>query len=161
SNTAGLYTFNTGTTNTGNTLTTATFTEDGLRQLCFERSTICGGGDGNYRNAQIDLRPGGAVVYVDVNAGVFWQRIGIVMRLNTTRTRLSVIGVDIDGITYDPATLPPFLPADARQAIVNALSEVEIVVNDLITQIVLRSGGETYTIIDLNVDDALLTLIMQ
>lgn len=160
-NTDGLYSFNMGTTNVGNALLTASFTEDGLLQLCFERSTICGSGDANYRNARIDLRPGGAVVYVEVNTGVFWQRIGIVMRLNSERNHLDVIGVDIDGTTYDPATLPPFLPSDARQAILNALDEVETVVNDLIVQMVLSTGGESYRIIDVNVDDTLLTLIMQ
>ncbi len=154
-------TFVTGDDEVGNRVASVGFSEAGLLQLCRDRSPVCANGDGQYRNAYIDLRPNGAIVFVDINAGVFWQQVGIVLQLNDSRTVMRVVGVDINGSTYDPATLPQFLPAEARQSILNALTEVETVVNDLLQDIIVRNAGKNYRIDDVQIDNERLTLLMR
>lgn len=155
------FTLQVGSSTSGSQLATATFTEVGLLQLCNQRSTVCTGSDGRYRNASIDLRPGGAVVYADINTGMFWQRIGVVFRLDAGRTSLNVAGVDIDGVTYNPDTLPGLLPPDVRQQISGSVDEIEAAANDVLQQLVIQSSGQSYRLTDIIVDDTLLTLVLQ
>jgi hypothetical protein len=155
------YMFVQGADETGLPTVTATFTELGLLDLCNRRGDICSGGNGQYRNAWIDLRTGGAVVYVDVNVGMFWQTIGLVLQLNATRTRIDVVGVDIDNSTYDANTLPVFLPNETRTAISSALTDVESTANDIMREMLLSAGGENYRLMDVQVNDTTLTLILR
>jgi hypothetical protein len=52
------------------------------------------------RNASIDLLPGGAMVYADVNLEIGWQRVGAAFMLDSSGQQLSLVGVDIDGRFY-------------------------------------------------------------
>lgn len=156
------YTVTTGFNEAGLNVATATFTEAGLVSLCNERSSVCSpSGEAGYRNARVDLRPGGAVVYVEVNAGLFWQRIGIVFGVDPMFTRLNIVGVDIDGSTYDPNTLPAYLPGDVRRSINTALDEVDRVVNQIVQDMAINTGGQIYRLQDIQVNDDLLTLVLR
>lgn len=157
----GSYNVVTGSTSSGQQIATATFTEADLLRLCNERSALCSTGDDRFRNATFDLRPGGGVVYVEVNAQVFWQRIGVVLRLNSDRTSFDVYGVDIAGTTYDPLSLPSLIPADARARIVEAVNEVETTGNDILQQISAQTGGQNYQLSDIIIDDNTLTIVMR
>ncbi|MDX1993094.1 MAG: hypothetical protein SF029_11925 [bacterium] len=148
------YTVSVGNTNAGTPIARASFTEAGLLQICNQRSTVCSGTDGRFRNASIDLRPGGAVVYADVNlTSGFWQRIGVVLQLDGSRTRFSVVGVDIDGVLYNPASAPG--------EIGGSIDEIERTGNDILQQVALETGGQSYTLTEVIIDDANLTLVMQ
>jgi hypothetical protein len=52
------------------------------------------------RNPWIDLRPGGAVVYADVDLEIGWKRVGAVVMVDASGRQIEVIGVDIDGRLY-------------------------------------------------------------
>jgi hypothetical protein len=52
------------------------------------------------RDPWIDLKPGGAVVYADVDLEVGWQRVGAVLMVDGTGRQIEVVGVDIDGRLY-------------------------------------------------------------
>ena len=142
----------TGTGSTGAAMAQADFTENGLLQLCNQRGNICRDGDSRYRDIVIDLRPGGAVIYADVNAGV-WQRIGVVIRLNPTGTRFDVVGVDVGGVLYDPNSLPGELSTFTR--------EIERVGNDALRQMVLDAAGGRYSLESMTIDEATLTVILR
>lgn len=52
------------------------------------------------RDPWIDLKPGGAVVYADVDLEVGWQQVGAVFMLDASGRQLVLAGVDIDGRLY-------------------------------------------------------------
>lgn len=133
------------------------FTEQGLMDLCARRSVICRSGNNLYRNIAVDLRPGGAVVYADVNAGLYWQRVGIVTRLDETNARFYVVGVDINGIVYNPVTLP----FDLDDTVADAINHIEREGNNALRELVVYAEGESYTLSSIAVDDSTLTLMLR
>lgn len=155
------YTFVTGSSDGGAQVAVATFTEQGLLDICIQRSAVCSGQADRYRNVRFDLRPGGMVVYADVNAGIIWQRLGVVLRLDSSSRRFNVLGVDIDGVTFDPATLPPFLSQDVRDGIAVAMVDIEREGNAVLNELELQTGGQTYTLSQIVIDDTTLTIIMR
>lgn len=52
------------------------------------------------RNIWLDLKPGGAILYADVNLEVGWQRVGAVLMLDASGRQLILAGVDIGGRLY-------------------------------------------------------------
>lgn len=52
------------------------------------------------KNPWVDLKPGGAIIYADVNLELGWKRVGAVFTLETTGRQLSLAGVDLDGKLY-------------------------------------------------------------
>jgi hypothetical protein len=52
------------------------------------------------RDPWIDLKPGGAVIYADVDLEVGWQRVGAVLMVDGTGRQIEIVGVDIDGRLY-------------------------------------------------------------
>jgi hypothetical protein len=52
------------------------------------------------RDPWIDLKPGGAVVYADVDLEIGWQRVGAVLMVDGTGQQIQVVGVDVDGRLY-------------------------------------------------------------
>jgi hypothetical protein len=52
------------------------------------------------REVSLDLKPGGAIVYADVNLEVGWQRVGAVFMLDASGRQLILAGVDMDGRLY-------------------------------------------------------------
>lgn len=155
------YTFVTGSTDAGTQVAVATFTEQGLLDICNQRSTVCSGQNDRYRNVRFDLRPGGVVVYADVNAGILWQRLGVVLRLDSSSRRFNVLGVDIGGVTFDPATLPPFLSQEVKDGIAVAMVDIEREGNAVLNELELQTGGQSYTLSQITIDDTTLTVIMR
>ncbi|MBZ0295873.1 MAG: hypothetical protein K8L99_25160 [Anaerolineae bacterium] len=145
------YTIVTGSTSSGQQLATLTFDENSLETICQQRSDICGPNNPRFRNAVIDLKPGGAIVNGEVyvqQVGI-WQRVGIVMRL--TNNQLTIAGVDVGGTLY---TVPPNEFSDL-------ISEVERVGNEAIQQLAVEAGGTSYTLVQIQVTETALTLVMQ
>jgi hypothetical protein len=147
----------TGETMNGARVAVASFTEDGLIELCSQRSVICRSGNDLYRNVSVDLRPGGAVIYADVNAGLYWQRIGVVAQLDSTNTQFYVAGVDVSGMMYDPSTLP----FELNDLVTDAISQIEREGNRTLQDLAISAGGERYRLTEVNVDDTILTLILR
>ncbi len=52
------------------------------------------------RNIYLDLKPGGAVLYADVDLELGWQRVGAVLMLDVSGRQLILAGVDIGGRLY-------------------------------------------------------------
>lgn len=133
-------------------LVQATFSEADLMALCRQLSALCSEGSSQYRNVQLDLRPGGAVLYADVTLPQFGlsQRAGVVLRLGDA-ARFEVAGVDVGGTLYE---VPP-------EALGDLASEVERTGNDLLRQLSIRADGTSYTISEVYIDDHFLTAILR
>jgi hypothetical protein len=52
------------------------------------------------RNTWVDLKPGGAVAYAEVNLEVGWEQVGAVLMLDASGRQLILAGVDVDGRIY-------------------------------------------------------------
>jgi len=150
----------TGGSSVTTTVATATFSEAGLLDVCRQRSGVCRGEDSRFRNVRFDLRPGGVVILTEVNAGVFWQRIGVVLRL-TGQQSFEVIGVDIDGSTYNIGSLPAFIPADTRATINEAVRDVDRIGNEVLTDLIVSTGGDDYRLQAISIDHTQLTLTLR
>lgn len=151
-----LYDFTLGTGAGGEQVFTAGFTEAGLMQICQQRSTICSPAstDPRFRNARIDLKPGGGIVYIDTTLpelGNVPLPAGVVLRWDAPSRRAVVAGVDIGGVLY---TTPP-------QAIGETVAEIERQMNDLIQQLAVEAGGGRYTLSDVIVDESNLTVVLR
>lgn len=151
-----LYNFTLGSSVSGESLAVAAFTEAGLNELCRQRSTICSpnSNDPRLRNARIDLRPGGAVVYADVSIpqlGGIEQTAGVVLRWDAAARRAVFAGVDLNGTLYGS---PP-------QGLGDTINEIEQRTNDLIQQLSVDAGGGVYSLSEVRVDDTSLTLILR
>ncbi len=151
-----LYDFTLGTGAGGQQMAMAHFTEAGLMDLCHQRSTVCSpnSSDPRFRNARIDLRPGGAVVYMDTTLpqlGNVPLPAGVVLRWDQPTRRVVFAGVDIGGTLY---TTPP-------QSLNDFVASVEQQMNDLIQQLAVEMGGGQYTVSEVSIDDSSLTIILR
>jgi hypothetical protein len=151
-----LYNFTVGAGAGGQSMATATFTEAGLMNICYQRSTICGpnSSDPRFRNARIDLRPGGAVVYVDATVpqlGNIPFPVGVVVQWDATARRVKVTGVDIGGTLYTPT----------QQSLSDVVATVEQQMNQMIQQAALQINGGRYTVSEVSIDDSSVTLILR
>jgi hypothetical protein len=137
----------------GGQLATLTFTETSLMALCAQRTTVCSGTGGVYRNGRIDLRPQGAVIYADVYVAQLgsWQNLGVVMRLDSTNRQLQVIGVDLNGTLF---SAPP-------TELGTIVRDIEQTGNDILRQVALEANNERYLLSEIRIDDTTLTLIMR
>lgn len=152
------YDLTTGTNGNGRRVARASFSEGALLDLCAARTSICREGDNRLRNVQIDIRPGGAVIYADANAGVFWQRIGVVLQIDPVTGRtFRIAGVDVEGITYNPETLPFGL----SESIGGLLRDIEREGNAILRQMSLSVNGDGLSLVQIEANDDALTITMQ
>lgn len=49
------------------------------------------------RNTRAALKPGGLIIYAEVNLGVRWQKVGAVFNLDESGRQFTLVGVDLDG----------------------------------------------------------------
>lgn len=150
------YRFATGSDETGRRAALATFTEAELMNVCRQYSAVCRDGGERYRDVNIDLRPGGAVVYAEVDLGVVWQRVGIVLQLGMDRTRFESPGVDIAGSVYPLDALPP-----AAAGASGTVNEIVTLANDVLRQLAVNAAGEDYRLSELIIDDTTLTMVLR
>lgn len=147
------YTLATGSTASGQRAAALTFDENGLFALCQQRSDVCGPTNPRFRNARIDLRPGGAVI----NGEVFvpqiglWQSAGLVVQLTSDNRSLTVAGIDVGGSLYSTP------PNEFRDLI----TEIERQGNAALQQLALEAGGSIYSLSGVSIDHNTLTLILQ
>jgi hypothetical protein len=130
-----------------------TLTEANLMDLCRQRSTVCAGGNDQFRNARIDLRPGGAVVYGDVyipDVGL-WQSLGVVVQVDASGRQIQVMGVEVGGQLYG-------LPAGTISKRVNDLLTQ---VNATLTQASMDAAGGQYALFSIQVTDDALTVVLR
>jgi hypothetical protein len=144
----------TGTGGDGNPIAVVSLTEAEVNELCRQRTTLCSaGGNGQIRNARIDLRPGGAIVFADFNVpqlGV-WQYAGVVLTLDTERVRFNVAGIDMNGTLY---RAPP-------EGLGVYIDQVESTANDVLRQIALQASGETFRPNAIYADNDRITMYLQ
>jgi hypothetical protein len=149
---AGYYSVITGFSD-GAPVAVVSFTENSLMDLCYQRADLCSGAGSSFRNARLDLRPGGAVVYADllVPGMSIWQPVGVALRLDSARRQFVVAGVDLGGTLYD-------LPQDALGEQVTQLAGAG---NDLLRRLELEAGGGRYGQPEVVIDDGTLTLVLR
>lgn len=133
-----------------------TFTEAGLLEICRQQNEVCRGGDPRFQNISLDLKPGGAVIYADVNMPTQYgvtlqQRAGVVLQLDASQRHLRFAGIDLNGTLY---TNPPAEMAGMVQ-------EFEQVGNDVLNQVTVNAGAGELALRETRIDDTTLTLIMQ
>ncbi|MBI5671222.1 MAG: hypothetical protein HZC41_24765 [Chloroflexi bacterium] len=147
------YSVATGVTNTGAPAATVTFTEANLMELCVQRTTVCSNTNDQFRNVRIDLRPGGVVIYADVQLPDFpvQQTVGIALRLDSSGRQFEVAGVDIGGQLFD---LPPGTLGDQ-------VAQIAANGNALLQQMELEAGGGQYRLSQVYIDDTTATLVLQ
>lgn len=151
---SGLYDLQVGSDPAGNPAAVVSFSEAGLQELCRQRSAICGPNNPRYRNAQIDLRPGGAVIYADVaipELGSIEQRAGVVLRLDASGQRFEFAGVDINGTIYD---VPP-------EQLGATAADIGRAGNDILSQLRLDAGGGQYALAQVSINDDTLTVLLR
>lgn len=153
---SNLYDFTLGELPTGGQAAVATFSEAGLMEICRAQSALCSdqSPDPRIRNPRIDLRPGGAVVYVDVTLpelGNITQTAGIVLRLDATRRQFEFAGVDLNGGLF---AVPP-------ESFGTTISDFETRGNELLRQLSVQAGGGFYTLSEVLIDDQNLTVVLQ
>lgn len=147
------YQVQTGTTDTGAPAASVTFTEANLMDLCRQRTTLCSDANSQFRNVRIDLRPGGAVVYADVQIPELpvQQAMGVVLRLDTSGRQFEVAGVDIGGSLFG-------IPSGALG---DQVAQVAATGNTLLQQLELEAGGGQYRLSQVYIDDLTVTLLLQ
>jgi hypothetical protein len=146
----GTYDVQVGTIN-GQSAMQMSFNEQDLLNLCQQYSDSCSANGERIRNVRFDLRPGGMVVYGDVYIAQvsLWQTVGVVMRF-TADNRLAVNGVDINGQLY---AAPP-------NEIGGTITEIETIANDVLQQLTVQAGMETYALQSIYSDDNSLVFTM-
>lgn len=137
----------------GGQVATVIFNEAQLLALCQQRTRACGTGDSRIRNATIDLRAGGAVIYADVMVPTLnvWQRAGIVLRINPSTAQITVAGVDYNGVLYQA-------PPGELQALV---AQVEQTANAVLRDAVVNANGASLRLSEIHADDQQLTLVLR
>lgn len=151
-------TFDAGQDANGQDVMQVRLSESALMDLCVQRLPTCRTGDSRVRRIRLDLRPAGAIVRLDAYTGVYWQPVGVVLRLDAQDPRrVVVIGVDIDGVTYDADTLPLGLGAE----ISDLLRDLERESRAVLAAMTLNATGETLRLHALVVDNDALTIQMR
>jgi hypothetical protein len=132
------------------------FTEDGLLELCRQRSDVCSGANPQFQNPRIDLRPGGAVIYADVSVPTQYgftvqQTAGVVLQLDPSQRQFQFAGVDLNGTLYDA---PP-------NEFASQIQQFENTGNDLLNQLTVNAGAGQLALSQVSIDDSTLTLVLQ
>lgn len=141
-----------GSSESGAPVAVVSYTEAQLMALCVQRSPECANGNDQFRNTRIDLRPGGAVIYADVNLGGMWQTVGGVLQFDAASRRLDVAGVELGGLVY---SAPP------SSEITSLISRFETTANDLIQQLSLQAGGAQYRLDTIQFDEAQVMFVLR
>lgn len=128
-------------------------TETELMMLCQTQTTFCAGGNDAFRNARVDLRPDGAVIYADVylrDLGL-WQPAGVVLRLDASRQQFNIVGVDVGGMLYA-------IPEGTLGDQVRRIAEEG---NAALRGLAVEVGGGRYLLQTLAVDDTSITALLR
>jgi hypothetical protein len=127
-------------------------TEAGLLDQCRLRSALCGAGDGQFRNARFDFKPGGAVIYVDAFISTFnlWQTVGLVLRVDPSGRQFTVAGVDVGGALYS-------VPESGLGAEIDRIANAA---NDALNQLTVNITESTYVLQSIRLDESSLTLLL-
>jgi hypothetical protein len=88
------------TSTPGTTTYLLTIDEDDLNRLLWQRVFPEGRGSDRYRHVKVDLQPQGLVLYGDVDLGLRWQRMGLLMLQDGGGLTLSPAGVVLDQQLY-------------------------------------------------------------
>lgn len=144
-----------GSDTTGMPVTVLTFTESGLLDICRQRSPLCAQGNAQFQNINLDLRPGGLIVYADANLSELGfdlqQKIGIVMTVASNKAQLNFAGVDIHGALFSA-------PLGGLQ---DRIATVERDVNDFLNQLTVDAGNGQRSLSEIQISDNTLTLVMR
>lgn len=128
-------------------------TETDLMTVCQTQTTFCAGGNDAFRNARVDLRPDGAVIYADVylrDLGL-WQPAGVVLRLDASRQQFSIAGVDVGGTLYA-------IPEGTLGDQVRRIAEEG---NAALRGLAVEVGNGRYVLQAISIDDTSITALLR
>jgi len=145
------YNLMTGTDGQGASVARLTLDEASMTTLCNEYTDVCSTGNSQLRNARIDLRPGGAIIYADMYVPQIatWQNLGAVVQVDGNQA--TVVGIDVNGTLY----------SSAENAVGGLIMDLEHIANNILTQVALNAAGSRYTLDTIYVNDQELTLILR
>jgi hypothetical protein len=117
------------TSTPGTTTYLLTISEDDLNRLLWQRVFPEGPSSKRYRDPEIDLQPQGLVLYADVDLGLRWQRMGLLLLQDEGGLKLSPTALVLDqqvyGLPEEKSLARALLPAGRRaQRALNALTIV-------------------------------------
>lgn len=118
------------TSTPGTTIYLLTIDESGLNDLLRREIIAERGADDRYRHLEIELQPGGLVLYGDVDLGLRWRRMGVLLLQGDDPLTLSTAGIVLDQELYvlsEEGGLSPrlLLPAGRQvQRVLRALTVV-------------------------------------
>jgi hypothetical protein len=131
---------------------TVAITEQALLDQCRLRSNLCGAGNGQFRNARFDFRPGGAILYADAYISSFnlWQTVGLVLEVDASGRQFTIAGVDVGGALYN-------VPESGLGTDINRIAEAA---NDALNQLSVNISGSAYILQSIRLDESSLTLLL-
>ena len=103
----------------GRTRYLLTIDEDQVNELVHKLPLSEGSSRHRYRDVNVDLVPGGLVLYADIDLGIRWQRIGLLLLAGEGTPTLSPSGLVLEGEVYAmpaPGSLGRLLLPNGRQA---------------------------------------------
>ena len=127
-------------------------TEQALLDQCRLRSSLCGAGNGQFRNARFDFRPGGAVIYADAFIPTFnlWQTVGLVLEIDASGRQFAIAGVDVGGALYS-------VPESGLGA---EIDEITRTANDALNQLSISISGNGYLLQSIRLDETTFTMLL-
>lgn len=84
-----------------------TLDEEAFNRLLREQGLIQSEDSHRYRDVIIDLQPGGLIVHADVQLGLRWERMGVLLLLDEASLTLSPVGLVHEGSVYALAESGP------------------------------------------------------
>ncbi len=118
------------TSTPGTTVYLLTIDESGLNDLLRRGIIAERSRDDRYRDLEIELQPGGLVLYGDVDLGLRWQRMGVLLLQDDSPLTLSTAGIVLDQELYvlpDEGGLLPRLLLPTGRQIQRALRALTVV----------------------------------
>jgi len=135
---------------TGVVTAAVTITEADFERLCHNQPQRCN--REAFDDLEVDFRPGGVIIYADVQAAL-GQKIGIAVTIVDAGRTIEVAGVDIGGALYDVNSLPDDLK--------RIVQEARQIVDQSIDTMTVTIGGQALRLYDINSDHEQIRLVFQ
>jgi hypothetical protein len=126
------------------------FQETDLGGIC--ASLLRGCATDQYTVQRVDFRPGGAVIYAQVNVAGLSQEAGVALTLGADQKSFQAAGVVFNGAMY---AIPPS-------------GDIAMIVNDLVSRgnaalrdLRVQANGYNLSLIQMSVDETTLTLVLR
>ena len=126
------------------------FQESDLGGIC--AALLRGCTSDQYTIQRVDFRPGGAVIYAQVNVAGLWQSAGVALTLGADQKSFRAAGVVFNGVMYG---IPP--SGEIATLVNNLVGNGNTTLRDMRVQ----ANGYSLSLIQMSVDETTLTLVLR